>query len=242
MSSSYQLKTQQGLQKLLAAFKTKNLTNQNVKICLEATGHYWLALYYQLQQHGFSVVIVNPIQSDALRNLYIRKSKTDQNDGFILADLLRLDRATSTQLTSKTVLKLQTLSRTRFELKRYIGGLKNKILGILDRTFPEYPECFSKVFIKTSRELLKGFPSPEELAEVDLTEYVRLAIFTGLRVPKPWLRLRALMPQFGHPASSKGLATVCLNEAHLFCATAYGLLQFQPGNIFLSSSNITKPK
>lgn len=40
--------------------------------------------------------MVNPIQSDALRNLYIRKTKTDQKDSFILADLLRLGRATST--------------------------------------------------------------------------------------------------------------------------------------------------
>ena len=44
------------------------------------------------------------------------------------------------------------------------------MLGILDRIFPEYPDCFSDVFIRTSRELLKSYPEPEELAEVDLSE------------------------------------------------------------------------
>src|SRR5690606_12292541 len=149
--------TKRGFEKLLTAFRTKPLTNQNVRFCLEATGHYWIALYCQLKEHGFSVDVVNPIQSD-------------QKDSFILADLLRLGRATSTQLASETVLKLQTLSRMRFEFVSQIGGLKNKVIGILDRIFPEYPGCFSDVFIKTSRELLKQYSSPEELAEVDLTE------------------------------------------------------------------------
>ncbi|NLB18582.1 MAG: IS110 family transposase, partial [Syntrophomonadaceae bacterium] len=159
-----------GLNKLFTAFETKQLTNQNTGFCLEATGHYWIALYCQLQEHGFSIDVINPIQSHALRNIYIRKTKTDQKDSFILTDLLRLGRAGSTQLASETILKLQSLSRLRFEFVRQIGGLKIKGLGILDRIFPEYPEYFSSVFIKTSRELPKEFSSPENLADIDLME------------------------------------------------------------------------
>jgi len=36
--------------------------------------------------------------------------------------------------------------------------------------FPEHPGCFSNVFIRTSRELLKSYPEPEDLAEVDFSE------------------------------------------------------------------------
>ncbi|KUK32347.1 MAG: putative transposase [Thermoanaerobacterales bacterium 50_218] len=100
----------------------------------------------------------------------MRKAKTDQKDALLLADLLRLGRAPATRLPSETILKLQTLSRLRFEFVRQVGGLKNKVLGILDRIFPEYPGCFSDVFIRTSRELLKSYPEPEDLAEVDLSE------------------------------------------------------------------------
>lgn len=143
---------------------------QAVAFCMEATGHYWLALYGYLTQRGYSVHVVNPIQSDAARDLYIRKSKTDRKDAFILADLLRMNRTEATQMTSETILKLQTLSRTRFAFVDHVSELKQRVLGVLDRIFPEYPGCFSDVFIKTSRELLKSYSTPEELAEVDLSE------------------------------------------------------------------------
>lgn len=141
-----------------------------VTFCMEATGHYWPALYGYLTNRGYSVHVVNPIQSDAARDLYIRKSKTDRKDAFILADLLRMNRTEATQATTETILKLQTLSRTRFAFVDHVSALKQRVLGVLDRIFPEYPGCFSDVFIKTSRELLKNYSTPEELAAADLSE------------------------------------------------------------------------
>ena len=46
---------------------------------MEATGHYWLTLYTHLRNDGFTVHVINPIQSDALRGMYIRKTKTDSH-------------------------------------------------------------------------------------------------------------------------------------------------------------------
>lgn len=143
---------------------------ENVLFCMEATGHYWLALYGFLTRHGYQVHVVNPIQSDAARDLYIRKSKTDRKDAFILADLLRMNKTEKTLLASESVLKLQTLSRTRFAFMDQVAALKQRVLGILDRIFPEYPDCFSDVFIKSSRELLKNYSTPDEMATADLTE------------------------------------------------------------------------
>ncbi|MBR6887241.1 MAG: transposase [Selenomonadaceae bacterium] len=36
---------------------------------MEATGHYWLPLYAHLRQAGQTVHVINPLQSDALRNM-----------------------------------------------------------------------------------------------------------------------------------------------------------------------------
>ena len=36
---------------------------------MEATGHYWLPLYAHLRQDGQIVHVINPLQSDALREL-----------------------------------------------------------------------------------------------------------------------------------------------------------------------------
>lgn len=160
-----------GAERLLRALHSQLGTGPEiVTFCMEATGHYWLALYSYLTERGYRVHVVNPIQSDAARDLYIRKSKTDRKDAFILADLLRMNKTEATSMASETVLKLQTLSRTRFAFVDQVSALKQRVLGVLDRIFPEYPGCFSDVFIKSSRELLKTYSTPEELAEADLSE------------------------------------------------------------------------
>lgn len=162
--------SQKGFKKLLQALGRLETERCGIEFCMEATGHYWLPLYSHLIELGYSVHVVNPIQSDALRNLYVRKTKTDQKDALLLADLLRFGRVPETHLASETTLKLQTLSRIRMDFVHQIGSLKNRVIGILDRIFPEYPKCFSSVFIRTSMELLKQHPEPEEVAELDISE------------------------------------------------------------------------
>ncbi len=162
--------THKGLEKLIKALDALQVHTGDIRFCLEATGHYWLPLFSQLEQLGYQLHVINPIQSDALRNLYVRKTKTDTKDAMLLADMMRLGCTSETKLAEETTLKLQTLSRSRFSFVRQVGSLKNQVLGILDRIFPEYASCFSNVFIRTSKELLKKYPEPEELAEVDLSE------------------------------------------------------------------------
>ncbi len=162
--------TKRGFEKLLQALKRLEATPDGIRFCMEATGHYWLALYCKLKELDYKVSVINPIQSDALRNLYIRKTKTDEKDALLLAEMLRLGLAPESNLASETVMKLQTLSRVRIDFVHQIGGLKNRVIGILDRIFPEYSKCFSNVFIHTSKELLKRYAEPEEIAELDISE------------------------------------------------------------------------
>lgn len=144
-------------------------SNQAIFI-LEATGHYWLNIYSFLSSRNLTVNVINPIQSDALRNFYIRRTKTDKKDSFIIADIARINRIPETKLADENILKLQTLTRLRFELIDKITPLKSKIICILDRIFPEYETFFSNIFIKTSRALLKNNPSPENILNFDLKE------------------------------------------------------------------------
>ena len=60
---------------------------------MEATGHYWLTLYTHLRNDGYTVHVINPIQSDALRGMYIRKTKTDSIDSVIIADVIRFGKS-----------------------------------------------------------------------------------------------------------------------------------------------------
>lgn len=46
-------------------------------IGLESTGHYARNLIYFLYERGYQIGVINPIQTDALRDSNIRKTKTD---------------------------------------------------------------------------------------------------------------------------------------------------------------------
>lgn len=62
---------------------------QNIQIGMEATGHYWLSLYSFLIEHGFTVHVVNPIQTDGWRKgVEIRKRKNDTIDSLLITDLI----------------------------------------------------------------------------------------------------------------------------------------------------------
>jgi transposase len=145
-----------------------------VTVGLEATGHYWLALYDNLAQQGYPVTVINPLQVAAYRRSGIRKTKTDSTDAFWIADFLRIANLRPTEQGLPVILQLRELSRFRFWLTDQIGDCKRKILCILDRVFPEYETLFSSVFLKSSRALLKEAVSAQEIADFDLAELTHL--------------------------------------------------------------------
>ena len=148
------------------------------EIGMEATGHYWLNLYTWLADKNFKLHVINPLQSDALRNLYIRKTKTDSVDSKIIADVIRIGQYSETQLADDKILSLRDLSRQRFYLVDMASDLKRKIIAMMDRVFPEYQDFFSNMFGKTSVQVMKECTSPEQILEIPtekLTEMLKKA-------------------------------------------------------------------
>lgn len=164
--------TSEGFQSLLESLATFD-KGQTV-IGLEATGHYWLALFSFLVDNGWTVKVINPMQSDALRNMNIRKAKTDRKDCVVIADVLRFGRYTETVLPDEDLLQLRELSRCRVAHVELLGDLKRRVLGILDRIFPEFASCFSTVFGAAPTELLQECSDPEELADYDVDKLIKL--------------------------------------------------------------------
>ena len=102
-----------GAEMLINKIKSINTNNMPVIIGMEATGHYWLPLYSRLMQEHFEINVINPIQSDSFRNMYIRQSKNDSIDAFIIAEVIRFGRFTTTSLAEENMLALRILSRSR---------------------------------------------------------------------------------------------------------------------------------
>ena len=54
----------------------------------KTTDHYWISMYCFLSNQVYRVHVINPMQFDAVRNLYISKSKIDRKYSLIISNLL----------------------------------------------------------------------------------------------------------------------------------------------------------
>lgn len=140
--------------------------NEPVVFGMEATGHYWLTLYTHLRNDGYTVHVINPIQSDALRGMYIRKTKTDAIDSVIIADVIRFGRYCETSVEPGDLQAMRELCRQRFYIIDMASDLKRKVIALLDQVFPEYEKLFSDTFGVSSMELLSQYTTPEEMLSV----------------------------------------------------------------------------
>lgn len=161
---------QSGMETLLAELKPLG----EVRIGLEATGHYWLVLYDVLTRNGYSVSVINPMQIAAYRKSGLRKVKNDSTDAVWIADFLRISNAPTSIQEIPILMQLRELTRFRFWLLEQIGDCKRKLLTILDRVFPEYEKIFSNVFLTSPRALLQEAVSAQEFANFNLDELTEL--------------------------------------------------------------------
>src|SRR5699024_4523444 len=166
--------TKVGSEKLLNYFNQHGLTPDNSVIGLEATGHYWLSVFSFVHKLGFKTTVFNPLQSDALRHFYIRKTKTDVQDAYLIAQVIRIDSPDETPFIEEDLLQLRHLERLRYSFVDQASDIKRKVISLLDQVFPEYEQLFSDIFGKSSTELLKNYTLPEEILEVDTNELINL--------------------------------------------------------------------
>lgn len=166
--------TLSGVDKLQQMLDRYTLTLQNAQVGMEATGHYWLVLYSWLFEKGFDIKVINPIVTDALRNMRIRKVKNDRVDAEIVAKVLMLGEYQETAIADGDTLALRQLCRFRLWQVQTVGDLKRKVIAVPDQVFPEYADLFSDVFRMTSKELLLQYTTPEEIASLSARKLTTL--------------------------------------------------------------------
>lgn len=155
--------SQAGYNKLMEMVRS---LKEPVVFGMEATGHYWLTLYTHLRNDGCTVHVINPIQSDALRAMYIRKTKNDAVDSVIIADVIRFGRYCETSVEPGDLQAMRELCRQRFYVIDMASDLKRKVIALLDQVFPEYEKLFSDTFGASSMEILSQYTTPEEMLSV----------------------------------------------------------------------------
>lgn len=156
----------QSCEKIIAVFQKFEISTANVIIGMEATGHYWLSVYAFFLELGYTVKVINPIQSEAFRKMYIRQTKNDSKDSYIIAQIMRFGEYSATSLSEENIIALRQLSRYRLALVDTCGDCKRRVIALLDQVFPEYDKLFSDTFGKTSSELLLNCPTPEDMLAI----------------------------------------------------------------------------
>ena len=145
--------------------------SQEIRIGLEATGHYGTNLKLFLHEHNFSFMEFNPILSDRFRQVSsLRKTKNDEIDAKLISKmLLSYDYKTNSSI-SYHILKLKSLTRFRKRLVKNRTIYKERLINILDIAFPEYSNYFTQVWGKASFYILKNFPTAKDISNIDVEE------------------------------------------------------------------------
>ena len=166
--------TKEGCEKLLDLFERLSISKEELLIGMEATGHYWLSVHAFLLELGFEVKVINPIQSEAFRKMYIRQTKNDSKDSFIIAQIMRFGQFSTTSMSEEVIVAMRQLSRYRLALVDACGDCKRRIIALLDQVFPEYSSLFSDTFGVTSKEVLSKYPTPEDMLTVSTRKLTNL--------------------------------------------------------------------
>jgi hypothetical protein len=147
----------------------------NAKIGLESTGHYSTNITNYLYSKGFSVVILNPLVTNAFRKAStLRKTKTDKCDAQIIATMLFSDESKSYSPSSYQIQELKSLTRHRYRMIGYRSKLKLSITRLIDITFPELPDFFWSIHQTSSYNLLLELPTPKDICTCHLTHLTNI--------------------------------------------------------------------
>jgi len=148
-------------------------------IIMEATGHYHRLLFHFLKNAGYEVTIVNPIQTNSIKNFSVRKVKNDKIDAYRIAILYRLKELRPTNMPVEAILDIRNLCRQYFDISDDCTAYINKLIAITDELFPGFSDIFGNIASKTALEILSRYPTPEDILDAPRDTLVEIISKTG---------------------------------------------------------------
>lgn len=161
-----------------------------IQIAAEATGWYWWHFFRTLdddpflKQRPLALYPFNPRLTANFKKTYSDLDKTDAIDAFITADRLRLGRDLPHPFQyDAPYMALRLLTRHRFHLVHCLVREKAYFLAYLYLKASEYTRLkpFGDVFGATSRALIQGYASLEEIATIPFDHLVEIIDLQGKR-------------------------------------------------------------
>lgn len=160
--------------------KISSLTNDfsNVKVGLEATGHYNYNLLGFLMDKGLPTFVINPLHTNLFRkSLSLRQTKTDKVDAHTIA--LMMMSGVNLQSYSNTSYhneELKSLTRYRFDKVKERAKLKTSVSRLVTILFPELEKLVPTLHMASVYTLLAELPSARKIADCHLTHLTKLLL------------------------------------------------------------------
>ena len=160
-----------GFETLLTRIRSCSRPTDNIKVGLEATGHYSYNILGFLLEKGLATFLINPLHTNLYRkSLSLRQTKTDRIDARTIASMLMSDvdlkSYTDTAYHNE---ELKSLTRYRFDKVKERAKLKTSVSRLVNILFPELETLVSSLHTASVYALLSEFPSAKQIADAHLT-------------------------------------------------------------------------
>lgn len=163
--------TMDGFNSLLEKIQNCTTPQDNIKVGLEATGHYSYNILGFLLDNGLATYVLNPLRTNLYRkSLSLRKTKTDRVDARTIAAMLLSDMSlkpyTDTAYHNE---ELKSLTRYRFDKVKERAKLKSSVSRLVCILFPELEKLVPTLHMASVYALLEEFPGAKQIAGAHLT-------------------------------------------------------------------------
>ena len=162
-----------GFETLLQQIRSCTRPKDNIKVGLEATGHYSYNILGFLLENGLHTFLINPLHTNLYRkSLSLRQTKTDRIDARTIASMLMSDvdlkSYTDTAYHNE---ELKSLTRYRFGKVNERAQLKQSVSRLVNILFPELETLVPSLHMASVYAMLAEFPSARQIADAHLTHF-----------------------------------------------------------------------
>ena len=186
--------------------RIKSFKLENISVIMESTNIYHRPVERFFLENNFKVFVINPIYGKMHKN-NLRKTKTDKEDCFNLANLFLSNTFKEYIKPDQLYLDLNALSRQYFALEELSVNIKNRYRNLLYLCFPEYEYIFkgNAIYSNIALEFISKYPHADIISN---TRIDALQNFFKKHEFRHWKSKALLIKDF----ASKSYPSVNMND------------------------------
>ena len=186
--------------------RINKLKLENISVIMESTGIYHRPIERFFLENNFKVFVINPIYGK-MHKRNLRKTKTDKEDCFNLANLFLSNTFKEYIKPEQLYLDLNALSRQYFALDELSVNIKNRYRNLLYLCFPEYEDVFkgNTIYSNIALEFISKYPHADIISN---TRIDALQNFFKKHEFRHWKSKALLIKDF----ASKSYPSVNMND------------------------------